>query len=45
MTLLEDAPITAADEDLEGGTAVELYLAAPEGLTGSVVIDVGLVEV
>ncbi len=32
-------------EDLEGGTAVELYLAAPEGLSGSVVIDVGLVEV
>ena len=28
-------------EDLEGGTAVELYLAAPEGLTGSVVVDVG----
>jgi assimilatory nitrate reductase catalytic subunit len=32
-------------EDLEGGTAIELYIAAPEGLTGSVVIDVGLVEV
>ena len=32
-------------EDLEGGTAIELYLAAPEGLTGSVIVDVGLVEV
>jgi assimilatory nitrate reductase catalytic subunit len=32
-------------EDLEGGTAVELYLAAPDGLTGSVIVDVGLVEV
>ena len=32
-------------EDLEGGTAVELYLAAPEGLSGSVIVDVGLVEV
>ena len=32
-------------EDLEGGTAVELYLAAPEGLAGTVVVDVGLVEV
>ena len=32
-------------EDLEGGTAVELYLAAPQGLTGHVVVDLGLVEV
>ncbi len=32
-------------EDLEGGTAIELYVAAPEGLTGSVIVDVGLVEV
>ena len=32
-------------EDLEGGTAIELYIAAPEGLTGSVIVDVGLVEV
>ena len=32
-------------EDLEGGTAVELYIAAPEGLTGTVIVDVGLVEV
>jgi len=32
-------------EDMEGGTAVELYLAAPDGLSGSVVVDVGLVEV
>ena len=32
-------------EDLEGGTALELYLAAPEGSTGSVVVDLGMVEV
>ena len=32
-------------EDLEGGTAVELHLAAPAGLTGSVIVDLGMVEV
>jgi hypothetical protein len=32
-------------EDLEDGTTVELYLAAPDGLTGTVVVDLGLVEV
>jgi assimilatory nitrate reductase catalytic subunit len=32
-------------EDLEGGTALELHLAAGEGHTGSVVIDLGMVEV
>ena len=32
-------------EDLDGGTTLEIQLAAPEGLTGSVVIDLGLVEV
>jgi assimilatory nitrate reductase catalytic subunit len=32
-------------EDLEGGTALELQLAAPEGHAGSVVLDFGLVEV
>lgn len=31
-------------EDLDSGTAVELYLAAPDGVTGAVVIDLGLVE-
>jgi hypothetical protein len=31
-------------EDIEGGTAVELYLAAPEGLRGYVVVDLGMVE-
>lgn len=31
-------------EDIEGGSAVELYIAAPDGLTGSVVIDLGMVE-
>lgn len=32
-------------EDLEAGTGVELRVAAPEGATGTVVIDLGLVEV
>jgi assimilatory nitrate reductase catalytic subunit len=32
-------------EDLDGDTELDLYLAAPEGVTGSVVIDFGLVEV
>ena len=32
-------------EDLDGGTELELRLAAPVGVTGSLVIDLGLVEV
>jgi assimilatory nitrate reductase catalytic subunit len=32
-------------EDLTSGTVVELLLAAPDGLTGTVVVDLGLVEV
>ncbi|GAA2478937.1 molybdopterin oxidoreductase [Winogradskya humida] len=32
-------------EDLDSGTTVELWLAAPAGLTGTVVVDLGLVEV
>ena len=32
-------------EDLDGGTTLELQVAAPEGLAGSVVVDFGLVEV
>jgi assimilatory nitrate reductase catalytic subunit len=32
-------------EDLPGGAVVELHIAAPEGLVGTVVIDLGLVEV
>jgi assimilatory nitrate reductase catalytic subunit len=32
-------------EDLDGGTVIEVHLAAPEGLTGSIVVDLGLVEV
>jgi assimilatory nitrate reductase catalytic subunit len=32
-------------EDLTGGTVVELHAAAPEGVTGELVIDLGLVEV
>src|SRR4051812_3613062 len=32
-------------EDLPGGTVVELHAAAPEGVTGEVVLDLGLVEV
>jgi assimilatory nitrate reductase catalytic subunit len=32
-------------EDLDSGTRVELHIAAPEGVTGAVVVDLGLVEV
>jgi assimilatory nitrate reductase catalytic subunit len=32
-------------EDLDSGTAVELHLAAPDGVAGAVVVDLGLVEV
>jgi assimilatory nitrate reductase catalytic subunit len=32
-------------EDLDADTALELHLAAPEGVTGTVVVDFGLVEV
>ncbi len=32
-------------EDIEDGSVLELHLAAPEGLTGMVVVDLGLVEV
>ncbi len=31
-------------EDLDGGTVIELFLAAPEGVAGAVVVDLGLVE-
>jgi len=31
-------------EDLLSGTRLEVHLAAPEGSTGTVVIDVGMVE-
>ncbi len=32
-------------EDLVGGSVVELHAAAPEGVTGEIVVDLGLVEV
>jgi hypothetical protein len=32
-------------EDLDAGTLIELQVAAPAGVTGSVVVDLGLVEV
>jgi hypothetical protein len=32
-------------EDLDAGTAIELYVSAPVGVTGTVVVDLGLVEV
>ncbi|MBN9100074.1 MAG: molybdopterin oxidoreductase [Pseudonocardia sp.] len=35
----------AVVEDLEDGSVLEVHLAAREGLTGTVVIDLGLVEV
>ena len=35
----------AVVEDIEEGTVLELHVAAREGLTGTVVVDLGLVEV
>ena len=35
----------AVVEDIEDGSVLELHLAAPDGLTGTVVVDLGLVEV
>jgi assimilatory nitrate reductase catalytic subunit len=35
----------AVVEDIEDGTTLELHLAARDGLTGTVVVDLGLVEV
>jgi assimilatory nitrate reductase catalytic subunit len=35
----------AVVEDIEDGTTLELHLGAPDGLTGTVVVDLGLVEV
>jgi hypothetical protein len=32
-------------EDLLGDTVLELFLAAPDGCTGTVVVDLGLVEI
>ena len=32
-------------EDLLGDTVLELYVAAPAGVTGTVVLDLGLVEI
>ncbi len=32
-------------EDLLGDTVLELYVAAPSGCSGTVVVDLGLVEV
>ena len=31
-------------EDIDGGSAVELKVAAPSGVSGTVVVDLGLVE-
>jgi hypothetical protein len=35
----------AVVEDLDDGTVLELHLSAPDGLAGTVVVDLGLVEV
>jgi assimilatory nitrate reductase catalytic subunit len=35
----------AVVEDVEDGSTLELHLAAREGLTGTVVVDLGMVEV
>ena len=31
-------------EDIDGGSVIELHLAAPTGLQGTVVVDLGTVE-
>ena len=31
-------------EDLDSGTVLELHLAAPEGVAGAVVVDLGLID-
>jgi hypothetical protein len=31
-------------EDIEGGAMTELFIAAPAGVRGSVVVDLGMVE-
>jgi hypothetical protein len=31
-------------EDLDSGTVLELHLAAPQGVIGAVVVDLGLIE-
>lgn len=31
-------------EDIEGGSVIELQIVAPEGLSGTVVVDLGMVE-
>ncbi len=35
----------AVVEDIEDGTTLELHLGAPDGVAGTVVVDLGLVEV
>ncbi|WP_433537815.1 molybdopterin oxidoreductase [Micromonospora sp. CA-249363] len=32
-------------EDLDAGTGIELHVAAPAGVSGTVIVDLGLVEV
>ena len=32
-------------EDLDAGTGIEVHLAAPAGVAGAVVVDLGLVEI
>ena len=46
VTLLRDVHVAlAVVEDLQSGTTLEVSVAAPEGVSGSVVLDIGLVEV
>ena len=39
-----NVPLTVV-EDLQPDTKVEIHLSAPEGATGQVVVDVGLLEI
>lgn len=40
----EHVPLTVV-EDLEPDTKIEIYFAAPEGTSGEVVIDLGIIEI
>lgn len=40
----EHVPLTVV-EDLEPDTKIEIYVSAPSGLEGEVVVDLGLIEI
>ena len=40
----EHVPLTVV-EDLEPDTKLEVYVSAPSGVTGEIVVDIGLLEI